>query len=217
MDNREFVKVLLCEATELLTEAGARQKYLKILANKQDKVKAEHDQNDKRLEVEPIKRDLFNKNKAKSAVDTAKMKLKDMKLTKEEEKIEKAAEKYSKRVTPDEITAALEDKRVMNAVWVNMIKDKRAKEAFMKDFGGKKPNNVKLHERINKRGAKFKSVHESVAVLLTEAALLLNESVGVKDKSTDKVVKVFNSNKEAAEWIANNGGNDVYQLTNRLK
>ena len=41
--------------------------------------------------------------------------------------------------------------------------------------------------------------------------------VGVKDKSTDKVVQTFKTNEEAMEWVANNGGNSKYQLTNRLK
>jgi hypothetical protein len=103
------------------------------------------------------------------------MKAKNMKYAKDEEKIEKDARKYSARVTPDYVSAAFDDKRVLHGDWVNKSRDRKAKEEFMKDFGGKKPKNAKLHERVNKRGEKFKSQHESIAILLTEAALLLND------------------------------------------
>ena len=74
-----------------------------------------------------------------------------------------------------------------------------------------------IHTKINERAKKAQNECADLAILLTEAALLLNESVGVKDRSTDKVVKVFKTNEDAMEWINNNGGNDRYQLTNKLK
>ena len=189
----------------------------KKLGKRQDKVRSDREENRKRLENEPTKREYYGKNAAKSYLDTAKMKIKDNKLAKEEARIMEEAKKISARIDPDNITDSVNNKKRKHSDWVIHERDRKAKEAFMKEFGGKKPRNAKLHERINKRGEAFKSQNESIAILLTEAALLLNESVGVKEKATDKVVKVFNTNKEAADWIANNGGNDMYQLTNRLK
>ena len=217
MDNKEFAKVL-CEATELLNESS-RQKFETMSRNKRIELADEIAEVQKNRLAEKAKREYFGKNAVKSKIDEAKMKLTEKKLTKDFDKIGKTAEKFSARANKDSVNLSrFEDEDFnLHRSYVNKKKDRKAKEAFMKEFGGKSPKNKKLHERINKRGEAFKSQNESIAILLTEAALLLNESVGVKDKSTDKIVKVFKDNAEAFNWIASNGGNERYQLTNRLK
>ena len=176
MDNRELAQVLLSEATELLNEAGARQKYIQILSDKHKKVANDIKENNEKILREPMKRELYGKNTVKSHIDEAKMKLNDKKLNHEFNKIGKEAEKYSARADKGFVgLSKYEDEEYgLYNRRISKTKDKEAKNRFMKDFGGKKPHNSKLHERINARGEKFKSQHECIAVLLTEAALLLN-------------------------------------------
>lgn len=104
--------------------------------------------------------------------------------------------------------------------WFKSRKDQITKTKNVKDTKQdlKDAKKSKDKQKIAEAKAKYK-----IAKSLVESALDilgyedLNESVGVADKSTGKVVKVFKTNKEASDWIYNNGGNDAYQLTNRLK
>ena len=173
----ESISGLLIAAYEILTEAGARQKYIQILSDKHKKVYDDIEENSKKLSKEPMKRELYGKDIVKSYVDEAKMRLKDKKLNYKFNKLGKEAEKYSARADKNYVgLSKYEDEQygLYNRP-VSKSRDKKAKEAFARDFGGKKPYNAVLHDRINERGEKFKSQHESIAVLLTEAALLLND------------------------------------------
>lgn len=115
----------------------------------------------------------------------------------------------------------------------NDIKEaKKENSENVKKYRDEKKANAKAAKEELKEAKKSKDKQEiaekkvkyKAAKSLVESALeilnsneSLNEAVGVKEKATDKVVKVFKTNKEALEWIIANGGNEVYQLTNRLK
>ena len=261
MDNREFAQVLLSEATEILNEAGARQKYLKVLADKQDKLKermkreeklishgkSDKDLNELRKQYDELA-DEASKFSARVGVETGlteKGRYASDRTRANNEKytnVEKSEEMHNKLNNRRDISAALKNKEAMHGKYSNDLgeynrygtgsyahnisnNDKRAKDAFNQMIEEKsysnKLKNQKVHDLLNARVAKIKkaeeekkSQNESIAILLTEAALLLTEAVGVKDRSTDKIVKTFKTNEEAARWV---GGNDRYQLTNRLK
>lgn len=166
----EDASYLLDVAMEILTEAGARQKYLKILANKQDNVRDAKETVKKRITSEPDKVEYYGKSPLKSKIDTLQLKRAARLLEAEDKKLAKEGKKYSNRVSKD-LSDSLNDDHRMHTNTFEYKKDRKAKEQFMKDFGGKKPKNASLHERINKRT----SQNESIAIILTEAALLLNE------------------------------------------
>ena len=174
----ETVAFLLAEATEILNESNARQKHQTLLKEQRLQLADEIAENKKKLLSEPAKRELYGKNAIKSKIDEARMKLSDKSLSKDFDKIGKTAEKYSARATSKsvDLNRYSDEDFNLHSHYVNKKKDRIAKEKFMEDFGGKKlpKKRRELHARINKRGELFKSQHESIAVLLTEAALLLN-------------------------------------------
>lgn len=155
------------------------------------------------------------------------------------ESIDEFIKKYEKKV--DELKKALENfegdktkkeykalsKSYKEAVqwldWFKGRKDNIVKTQNIKDTKQelKEAKKSKDKQKIAEAKAKYnaaKSLIESALEILADTdEEALNESVGVKDKSTDKVVKVFKTNEEATNWIINNGGNERYQLTNRLK
>ena len=176
MDNKEFASILLSEATEILNEAG-RNNHLRVLANKQDNVRAAKKTIEKRIASEPDKVEYYGKSPLKSKIDTLQLKRAARLLEAEDKKLAKEGKKYSNRVSKD-LSDSLNDDHRMHTNTFEYEKDRKAKEQFMKDFGGKKPKNASLHERINKRT----SQNESIAILLTEAALLLNEGARYREE-----------------------------------
>ena len=213
MDNKEFAKILLCEATELLEGAQVeayKQKKKEELYNSLDK-------QDSRRMHEMYSKD--GKSKVYNAATTRGFASYDANegrsITKAEENglDKKSALKHKNRMEDiaqqaSEITRREAKRRDLIA--------KQSGHVYDKNFD----DNYKIamdatNKHLRRHGKK--SQNESIAILLTEAALLLTEAVGVKDRSTDKIVKTFKTNEEAANWVNNNGGNDRYQLTNRLK
>ena len=122
----QVLQALLCEATELLTEANSRQVHEKNLGKRQDKVRSDREENRKRLENEPAKREYYGKNAVKSYLDTAKMKIIDNKLAKEEARIMEEAKKISARIDPNNITASLNNKKRKHSDWVIHERDRKA-------------------------------------------------------------------------------------------
>ena len=203
MDNRELAQALLCEASDLLSESygahGAATKFYDERIKKSEKFIK-----DNQRKADMYKRAGYEDKGPSKAIEDAKY---DIDYSKREKAIYDT--KNPKRNTSDRKKAANYSATFAGHDYdyghaANNGTNKKELSYRQKE----------LHNRINKRA---KAQNESIAVLLTEAALLLNESVGVKDKSTDKVVKVFNTNKEATDWIINNGGTEKYQLTNKLK
>ena len=224
MDNREFAQVLLSEASEILNEAGARQKYLKTLADKQDELKdrikreeklISHGKSDTDLKKLRSEYDDLADEAARysarvgrsttmgsktngNARTTGEWKRNEANRKAEGDRYRKPDEEASKRMhdeidNQNNISSALKDKKRMHGNTSHDLGeynryntgsygqhisrfDRKAKRDFNEDFASKKPKNVKLHERINKR-----SQNESIAVLLTEAALLLNEGAVKSD------------------------------------
>ena len=144
------------------------------------------------------------------------------KYEKKVKELKKTLDKYDANTSVKEYkaTAKAYTEAVQWLDWFKSRKDQITKSNNIRESKQelKDAKKSKDREKIAKAKAKYKaakSLMESALAILEEESL--NESVGVKDKSTDEVIKVFKNNAEAANWIAENGGNDKYQLTNRLK
>ena len=145
------------------------------------------------------------------------------KYEKKVEELKKALENFEEDKTKKEYKALA--KSYKEAVqWLNWFKER--KEQILKSQNVKETKQElkdakksKDKQKIAEAKAKYKAAKSLVesALEILNSNESLNEAVGVKERATDKVVKVFKTNKEASDWIIANGGREVYQLTNRLK
>ena len=160
ISRNELVASIMLEAAELLkndtlNEAGARDKYLKMLADKQDKIKKEIALEEKKID--------FGKK------DTGKLKS----LKNEYEKIKDDASKYSARVHygyegdhGKDLRKIINNKDRMHKMDVSDI---YFNKQFKDNFSGKKGS--ELQQRITKRGERQKALKEAVDLLYERAVL----------------------------------------------
>ena len=158
MDNREFAQLLLSEAADLLNESAGKNGMYRRAGNAMVKnEKKKNDEYDKKVEnarkqyeragyedKAPAKADRYTEANYKYYAD----------LQNKEYANARQGYKDSGSEKPYDTIAYN----------MNTIRPKDKKELTEKQ--------IKLHERINKRGKRAQN--ESIAVLLTEAALLLN-------------------------------------------
>ena len=145
------------------------------------------------------------------------------KYEKKVDELKKSLEKFEGDKTSKEYKAIAKSYKEA-VLWLDWFKGRKDQITKAKNINDTKQDlkdakKSKDKQKIAEAKAKYKaakSLIESALEILGEQESL-TESVGVKEKATDKIVKVFKNNAEAADWIANNGGNDMYQLTNRLK
>ena len=169
MNNKELAQLLLSEASELLTESSkTEEKYFEALKNK---IKAE----EKRLShiSDPIKlkekeRDI---GRLERDLRSVKDRLKDKKeyennYKKHNNEWDKNSAKHSKKSIASDFDWAAHE-NIKNKLR-SKINPHTEYEEEKVEYAIDKRNN--LHKNINKRVQ-----NESIAVLLTEAALLLND------------------------------------------
>ena len=195
MDNKEFARLLLCEATELLESSGKNGLITKL--------------GEKGLlgDDEVIQIREPDRIITRSPMEVANT------LTKRKKELNK---EYSSLLKDKKNTDMLDSKRKMHAAMHSSLTNdlmkeinnepKNWKDAVMK----KRPKSYYIHKKINDRAKKAQN--ESIAVLLTEAALLLNEnyilSGGIRYTDNNHLLYAdgefigsFDNNKEKYELI----------------
>ena len=175
MDNREFAQVLLCEAAELLNEASNHGAKGNTVINLMKSDENFADTGGKALNSSKIGR-ILDKSAIKEynkALDT-----KNPKLL---ERIGKNARKYQAAVTTgiDIANKITKDEILNDPDYSSAVKGLKNKKPI-KDKAEMRKNNIKLGYQIAKNYSdsdkRLKSQNEAAdfAILLTEAALLLN-------------------------------------------
>ena len=159
MDNKEFARLLLCEATELLESTGRNGLARRIYEEKYGKEDPKSDLTSKELELDAENRRLLSKE------------------------------------NKDNISAKMAKKQYVNGKYMPssklpVYKNDRAKEInkLMSKYhdityknyknASRVNKNINLKSKINKNKERINTIsktqNESIAILLTEAALLLN-------------------------------------------
>ena len=167
MDNREFSKVLLFEATDLLESAGRNGQYRRIMDALYKEEKYKNDKADKETEH---KRKQYEKagyaDKAPSLSDRRK-----------ESNYKQISDELNDNYRAAKRGDDTVDSRYRDGYQVGYNLDDREYHQHAYDRLHKNDDKLKkqkaVHGRINDRAKRAQ--HESIAVLLTEAALLLND------------------------------------------
>ena len=169
MDNREFAQVLLSEATDLLSESygqnGAGKKFYDQRIEKDEKFIK-----DNKKKADMYERAGYGDKGPGQQVKDAEDRIKKNKEIRDT--------RYDTHV-PGTSSAALSQKRerAFMSTKMNMHDDYGKIAMYPSQYGIKRKylndDQTALHRRINNRAKRAQN--ESIAVLLTEAALLLNE------------------------------------------
>lgn len=179
--NKQLAGKLLLEAVELLNESNARHKYIKLQEEKAEKMqkRSEHARSDD-ASIYEAKAKQARANIARYGTGASKGGYNGGIAYKFTDKSETDAKKTNLRGTSNNGKTFTHDALKENEVIYggrlarekfNDMVDKRSKNTTV-GYSGKGVN-YDLHERINKHGKK--SQNESIAVLLVEAAQLLNK------------------------------------------
>ena len=203
MNNKEFARVLLCEATELLNESGNRRKYVKATENEIKRLEKleTHATGDRKKEIEN-KRGELRKKLNDVAPENFYNNIHPSFLHKDSTKPTDILNKETDNIGTNNI---------LHRGQQNKGKD-NYKKIIKSEMDARSGHvNKQLHANINNR-----SQNESIAILLTEAALLLNEDTRY-NKEYAKTVSPINS-KFAGKTISDamNARKDIVDYQNDI-